>query len=83
MSVASLLTSPNSKGMFSQAIMESNPLSLPFHTRESAATNAKHAFDYLGESIHIVLCIAIHTQIHTSFFYLHVYVYNLPHHIHV
>lgn len=48
MSVGTHLASPNSKGLFSQAVQESNPLALPFHTRESATANAKSAFAYLN-----------------------------------
>lgn len=48
MSVGSHLISPNSKGLFQYSIMESNPLGLPFHTRESAQTNADDIFTYLG-----------------------------------
>jgi carboxylesterase type B len=35
------------KGLFHQAIIESNPLALPAHTRESAGKNAKDVFEYL------------------------------------
>jgi para-nitrobenzyl esterase len=35
MSVGAFLTAPSTGGMFSRAIMESNPLALPFHTRYS------------------------------------------------
>lgn len=48
MSVGTHIISSASKGLFQQAIMESNPLALPFHTRSSAAKNAKSAFDYLS-----------------------------------
>lgn len=47
MSVGSHLISPGSKGLFSKAIMESNCLGMPYHTKESAAKNADAAFEYL------------------------------------
>lgn len=56
MSVAAHLTSPQSKGMFAAAIMESNPLALPFHSRESAKTNAKTVFAYVGCAEDDVAC---------------------------
>lgn len=48
MSVGSHLISPNSKGLFQNSVMESNPLGLPYHTRESAASNANSVFAYLN-----------------------------------
>jgi carboxylesterase type B len=36
--------------------MESNPLALPFHTRTSAADNAKAMFEYLGCQVNDVAC---------------------------
>jgi carboxylesterase type B len=36
--------------------MESNPLALPFHTRESATTNANDVFEYLGCADDDVAC---------------------------
>lgn len=48
MSTSLHMISPNSKGLFSSAIMESNPLALPYHTRDTASANAKSAFEYLN-----------------------------------
>lgn len=48
MSVGVHLISPGSAGLFSASIQESNPLGLPFHTKESANSNAKDVFEYLG-----------------------------------
>jgi len=56
MSVAAHMTSPKSKGMFAGAIMESNPLALPFHTRTSAKANAKNVFEYVGCAEDDVAC---------------------------
>jgi acetylcholinesterase/cholinesterase len=56
MSVAAHMTSPNSKGMFAGAIMESNPLALPFHSRASAKANAKTVFAYVGCAEDDVAC---------------------------
>lgn len=56
MSVGLHLVSPNSKGLFQYSIMESNPLGLPFHTRESAETNADDLFAYLGCASDDVAC---------------------------
>jgi carboxylesterase type B len=50
------MISPNSKGLFARAILESNPLALPFHTRESANKNAKSAFEYLGCDFEDLAC---------------------------
>lgn len=47
MSVGSHLISPGSKGLFSKAIMESNCLGMPYHTRTSAKKNADAMYDYL------------------------------------
>lgn len=47
MSVGTHLVSPGSKGLFDKAIMESNCLGMPFHTKKSAATNADAVFEYL------------------------------------
>mmetsp|Transcript_261 Transcript_261/g.472 ORF Transcript_261/g.472 Transcript_261/m.472 type:complete len:535 (-) Transcript_261:205-1809(-) len=48
MSVGVHMTAKGSKGMFQQAVMESNPLALPMHTRESATANANAVFEYVG-----------------------------------
>jgi carboxylesterase type B len=56
MSVGSHLISPASKGLFANSIMESNPLGLPFHTRESATTNANDVFAYLGCASDDIAC---------------------------
>ncbi len=48
MSTSLHMISPNSKGLFTAAIMESNPLALPYHTRDTASANAKSAFEYLN-----------------------------------
>lgn len=56
MSVGSHLISPTSKGLFANSIMESNPLGLPFHTRESATANANDIFAYLGCAAGDVVC---------------------------
>lgn len=47
MSVGSHLISPYSKGLYSRAIMESNCLGMPYHTRASAKTNYDAMVDYL------------------------------------
>ncbi len=47
MSVGSHLISPGSKGLFSKAIMESNCLGMPYHTKSSAKKNADAMADYL------------------------------------
>ena len=47
MSVASHLVMPKSRGLFSKAIPESNPLGLPVHTRETAKKNADNVMKYL------------------------------------
>ena len=41
MSVGAHLTAPKSKGLFRQGIMESNPLALPFHFRDTAPENSE------------------------------------------
>jgi len=56
MSVGCHLVSPNSKGLFQYSIMESNPLGLPFHTRESAEANANDLFTYLGCAADDIAC---------------------------
>lgn len=56
MSVGSHLVSPNSKGLFQHSLMESNPLGLPFHTRESATANADNVFTYLGCAADDIAC---------------------------
>lgn len=56
MSVSAHMVSGGSKGMFQQGIVESNPLALPFHTRESATTNANDIFEYLGCADNDVEC---------------------------
>lgn len=56
MSVGSHLISSGSQGLFSKAIMESNPLGMPYHTRESAQTNADAVFKYLGCASEDVAC---------------------------
>jgi acetylcholinesterase/cholinesterase len=56
MSVGSHLISPGSKGLFKYSIMESNPLGLPFHDRDNAATNADDLFAYLGCASDDVAC---------------------------
>jgi acetylcholinesterase/cholinesterase len=61
MSVAAHLVSSESKGLFVRAVMESNPLALPFHTRESAAVNAKKAFEYLDCTANDVACMRTKT----------------------
>ena len=48
MSTGIHMVSPGSKGLFSKAILESNPFGLPYHTRETADTNAGLMFKYLS-----------------------------------
>jgi acetylcholinesterase/cholinesterase len=48
MSVGTHMVSQGSKGLFSKAIMESNCLGMPYHTRDTAATNAEAMFKYLN-----------------------------------
>jgi carboxylesterase type B len=61
MSVSTHLTSPKSNGLFQQAIQESNPLALPYHSRESAAANADSAFIYLNCPVDDVECMRTKT----------------------
>ena len=56
MSVGAHLASPKSKGLFRQGIMESNPLALPFHYRDTATENADAMMEYLGCPIDDVAC---------------------------
>lgn len=56
MSTACHMTSPGSKGLFSQAIPESNPLGLPYHSRDTAKANADAVFEYVGCPINDVAC---------------------------
>ena len=56
MSVAAHLVGEGSKGLFQQGIMESNPLGLPFHERESASDNANAMFEYLNCTDNDVTC---------------------------
>mmetsp|Transcript_33152 Transcript_33152/g.47959 ORF Transcript_33152/g.47959 Transcript_33152/m.47959 type:complete len:537 (+) Transcript_33152:31-1641(+) len=56
MSVGIHLVSPNSQGLFQQGILESNPLALPYHTRDSAAINAAAVFTYLNCAADDVAC---------------------------
>jgi acetylcholinesterase/cholinesterase len=55
-SVGTFITSPETKGLFSKAIMQSNPLALPMHTRDSATKNANDVFEYCGCAIDDVEC---------------------------
>ena len=55
------MTSPQAEGLFSQVIMESNPLALPEHTRKSATKNAKDVFEYLGCAADDVACMRTKT----------------------
>jgi len=61
MSVSCHISSPNSRGLFIQGIMESNPYGLPYHTRESAASNAKQVFTYLNCAVDDVACMKTKT----------------------
>lgn len=56
MSVATHLIAPESRDLFSQGIMESNPLGLPFHYRDTAKENADACMQYLGCAIDDVAC---------------------------
>jgi acetylcholinesterase/cholinesterase len=56
MSMATHMASPNSAGLFSSVIMESNPWALPFHTRETAGKNADEMADYLNCAHDDVAC---------------------------
>lgn len=47
-SVGTIMTSPMTKGLYHAVIMQSNPLTLPMHTRESAAKNAADVFKFVG-----------------------------------
>lgn len=47
-SVATILTAPSAKSLFQGAIIQSNPLALPAHSRASAGKNAKDVFEYLN-----------------------------------
>eukprot|EP01035_Chromulina_nebulosa_P018992 gene18992-24808_t len=57
MSVSCHVASPGSIGLFQSTIMESNPLGLPYHTRETASKNAKSVFDYLNCAYEDIDCI--------------------------
>lgn len=61
MSVGAHLVGKSSRGLFNQGIMESNPLSLPFHERESATQNANDVFTYLNCAINDVACMRTKT----------------------
>jgi carboxylesterase type B len=50
------LVSKGSQGLFAQVIMESNPLGLPFHSRETAQVNADDIFTYLDCKADDVAC---------------------------
>lgn len=56
MSVACHMVSKNSKGLFQGAIMESNPLGLPYHDRQAAGANADSMFQYVGCAPQDVAC---------------------------
>lgn len=56
MSVGTHRVSPGSAGLFSQVIMESNPLALPYHTRTSATENAAAVFEYCDCAADDVAC---------------------------
>ena len=57
MSVVSHMISQNSTGLYNYAIIESNPLALPFHTRESGANNANSFSDYLSCANNDLACL--------------------------
>lgn len=61
MSVAAHLVGEGSKGLFHQAIQESNPMGLPYHERDSAAANAKDVFEYCGCAADDVACMRTKT----------------------
>jgi len=61
MSVATHVTAPGSRDLFARAIMQSNPLGLPFHTRDSAKENADSCMIYLNCSIDDVACMRTKT----------------------
>lgn len=61
MSVGSHAIAPGSQGLFAQAIMESNPLGMPYHTRESAGANAKSVFTWVGCAEDDVACMKTKT----------------------
>jgi len=56
MSVATHLVAPGSAGLFQAGIMESNPLGLPFHFRDTAKENADACMTYLNCAIDDVAC---------------------------
>mmetsp|Transcript_12225 Transcript_12225/g.18505 ORF Transcript_12225/g.18505 Transcript_12225/m.18505 type:complete len:544 (+) Transcript_12225:93-1724(+) len=56
MSVGAHLVSPGSRGLFQRGLMESNPLGLPFHSRESAQENADNVALYLNCPVDDVEC---------------------------
>jgi len=56
MSVAAHLISEGSHHLFAQSAMESNPLALPFHTRDSATANADATFAYLNCTTNDIAC---------------------------
>ena len=61
MSVGSHAISPGSQGLFAQGIMESNPLGMPYHTRESAGANAASVFEWVGCTADDVACMKTKT----------------------
>ena len=56
MSAGAHMVSEASAGLYDRIIMESNPLGLPFHTRESAKVNADQLFAYLNCASNDVPC---------------------------
>lgn len=56
MSAGAHMVSRKSAGLFSRVVMESNPLALPFHTRESAGKNADSVMEYLSCAVDDVEC---------------------------
>jgi carboxylesterase type B len=56
MSVGAHMVAPKSKGLFTKGIMESNPLALPFHFRDTATENANAMMEYLNCPIDDVEC---------------------------
>jgi carboxylesterase type B len=61
MSVSCHLISKESAGLFSAAIMESNPLGMPYHSRKTAQANADAVFEYVGCAADDVACMKTKT----------------------
>lgn len=80
MSVVSHLQSPNATGLYRYAIIESDPLSLPFHTKESASKNADSFAEYLSCGNNDLACLRSKTPERKNHHYQYYrqYYHNYP-----